>query len=109
MNGVESGAELSGDFDRLVGGKSADATQERREIVAVNKLHREKVRAFHFSDVENATDVRVRDPARRADFAVKPFERRFVPGEIFRQELERDRLIKLEVFGFIDLAHSAPA
>ena len=39
VNGVKSGAELSGDLKRFVGRKSADATQQRRQIVAVDKLH----------------------------------------------------------------------
>jgi hypothetical protein len=67
------------------------------------------VGAARLADVEDATDVRVRDLARRADFAEEPFERRTVTGETLRQELQRDGLVELEVFGLIDLPHPASA
>ena len=67
------------------------------------------MRAVDLSDVENATDVWVRDLARGADFAEESFVRRLVFSEMFGQKLQRDRLIQFEVFGFIDFAHPASA
>jgi hypothetical protein len=44
-------------------GKPADATHQRREVLAVHELHREEVLAVGFADVPDAADGRVRNLA----------------------------------------------
>jgi len=50
----------------------------------------------------------MRDLAGDADFAVEARQRSAILHELFRQELQRDILIELQVFRTINLAH-APA
>ena len=57
----ETGAELARNLHRLVLRQSADAPQERREILAVDVFHREEVVAVDVAHVVHAADVRVRD------------------------------------------------
>jgi hypothetical protein len=59
MRGREARADLTRDFDRLVLGKAADASQQRREILAVDVLHREEELAINLADVA-CGDVGVR-------------------------------------------------
>jgi hypothetical protein len=48
------------ELERLVRGQPADAPQQRREILAVDVLHREEVLATGFGDVVHAAHVRMR-------------------------------------------------
>ena len=82
---------------------------ERREVLAVDVLHRQEQVAVGLADVVDAADVRVRDLPRRAHFVVELREPRRVVRERRRQELQRDRLAELQVVGPIDLAHAAAA
>ena len=83
-------------------------SSDDRSSPSMNSIER-KCEPSISADVENTTDVWVRDLTRRADFAVEPLERRFVSREILREKLQRDRLIQFEVFSFVNFAHSAPA
>ena len=109
VRGGEAGAHLARELDRAVGGETADAAEQEREVLAVHVLHREKGVAFEFADVVDAADVGMGDLARQADFGVELGEARGVAVERFGEELERDRLAELQVVGAIDLAHAAAA
>ena len=56
---------------RLVLRQPADAAQQRRQILAVDVLHREEELAVELADVVDAADVRVRDLPRRPHFVVE--------------------------------------
>ena len=68
MCGRERSAELMSDFDAFLVRQAPDAPEQRRQILAVHELHREKLAALGFAEVGHAADIRVRDPAREADF-----------------------------------------
>jgi hypothetical protein len=51
----------------------------------------------------------VGDLARDPDLVVEPREPRGVARETRRQELQRDRLVQLQVVGAVDFAHTTPA
>ena len=60
VRGGQPRAQLSRDLNRLVFGKMADAPEQRRQVLAVHVLHREKVPAVGLRHVEHAADVRMR-------------------------------------------------
>jgi hypothetical protein len=100
-------AELAGQVQRLVFRKAADAPQQRRQILAVHVLHRQKRKARGVADVVHPADVLVRDLAGEAHLVV---ELRQAEGVVFkrrRQEFERDRLAQRQVVRTIHLAHTA--
>ena len=109
VRGVQAGAELPRDVDRLVHRQVADPLQQRREVLAVHVLHGQEVAAFDLADVVDAADVRVRDLPREAHLRVEPREERLVARDALRKELQRDGLPELEVVGAVDLAHAALA
>jgi hypothetical protein len=105
----EPGAELARHLVGLGPRQSADALQERREVFAVDILHRQEELAAHLADVVDAADVGVRDLARVPHLAAEALEHVGPLGECSAEELERHRLRELEVVGAVDLAHAAAA
>ena len=90
-------------------GKAADAPEQRRQILAVDVLHRQERVAFELADVVDAADVRMRHLPRHPHFGVELREARGIAIHGLGQELERDRLAELQVVGAVDLAHAALA
>jgi hypothetical protein len=109
VRGREPGTELPREIERLVGRQATDPLRERREIFAVDVLHREKRQAVHFADVVDAADVRMRDLSRAPDLLVELREPRGIAADRFREKLERDRLAEPKVVRTIHLAHAALA
>ena len=107
VGGGETGADLACDREAAFFRKSADAFDQRREILAVHVLHREKGLPLHLVDVVDAADIRVRHLARHAHFGVELRQPRGIAIDVGRQELERDCLTELQVVGAVDLAHAA--
>ena len=106
---LQAGAELPRDLDRFVLGQSSDASEQGREIFAIDVLHRQEVPAVGLSDVVDATDVGVCDLERHAHFGQEPLESLWVALDVARQELQGDGLTEREVVGPIDLAHTTTA
>ena len=104
---VQARAELARDLDGLVDGETPDPLEERREVFAVDVLHREEMAPFDLADVVDAADVRVRDLPREPDLRMEAREEALVGRDGLGQELQGDRLPELQVVGAIDLAHAA--
>jgi hypothetical protein len=102
-------AQLACEIGGSVFGKSADASQRRGEIFAVDVLHGEKQMAVDLADVVHAADVRMGDLARRADFVVELREADGIVLEAVGQELQGDRLAEPQIVGAVHLAHAALA
>jgi hypothetical protein len=109
VRGGNPRADLPRDFDRLVLGEAADAAEQRREILAVDVLHREERGAVGVADVVGPADVAMRDGARDAHFVVELRQASGMAGEILGQQLQRDGLSELQVVGAVHLAHAALA
>ena len=107
VRGRQPRAELPSDLDSLVGRQASDAPQQRREIFAVDVLHREKMTAVRDADVVHAADVRMRHLPRRPDLAVEARQTRRVHLERLGQKLQRDRLLEPQVVGTVHLAHAS--
>ena len=90
-------------------GEIADALQQRRQVLAVDVLHRQEVLPVDLADVVDAADVRMRELPRDADFGEEALAADRIARQRARQELQRDRLSELEVVGAVDLAHAAAA
>ena len=109
VRGRKPGAELARDFDRLVFRQPADAPQQRREVLAVDVLHRQEVAAARSR--RGRRRGRRSDASRAAtpDLVEEPLEPIRIAFDVARQELQRDRLAELQVVGAVDLAHAAAA
>ena len=94
----------------LVGRQPADAPQQRREVLALDVLHREERLAVGLADVVDAADVGMRHLPRDAHLVPESRQpTRLVASHRFGQELHRDGLAERQVLGAIDLAHPASA
>ena len=102
-------AHLPRDLDRAVLRKAADAAEQRRQILAVDVLHRQERVTLELADVVDAAHVGVRHLPRHPDFGVELHQPRGIPVDLFGQELQRDRLAELEIVGPVDFAHPALA
>ncbi len=109
VRGGEPGADLTRDLERAILRKAADAPQQRREIFAVDVLHRQEGAAVELVDVIDAADVRVRHLPRHAHFGVELRQPRRIAIDVRGKELQRDGLPELQIVGAVDLAHAAAA
>ena len=105
----QAGAHLPRELDRLVLRDASDPAEQRREIFAVDVLHREKPAAVGFAEVVQAADVLVRHLARDAQLVVELRQVHGVGGDGVGQEFQRDGLVERQVLGAVDLAHAASA
>ena len=71
VRGGDAGAELARELDRLVLRDAADAAEQRRQVLAVDVLHREEAAAVGVAEVVEPADVLVRDLPRDAQLVVK--------------------------------------
>jgi len=67
----EAGAQLLRQLDRFVLWNPSDAAQQRREILAVDVLHREEAAAIRVAQVIETTDVLVRHLSRHAQLVME--------------------------------------
>ncbi len=107
MGSGQARAELSRDVGCFVLRQTPDAAQQGRQVFAIDIFHREKRVAIDFADVIHAADVRMRDPARDADFVAEALEEIFVASCLFGKKLERDWLAERKVICPIDFSHAA--
>jgi len=103
----QAGGDRARDLVGLVGRETADPPQQRREVLAVDELHRQEMEPVHLLDVVHPAHVGVRHLAREAHLLEQRLEARRVIAQLRGQELERDRLAELEVDRAVDLAHAA--
>jgi hypothetical protein len=92
VRGGQTRAELTRHADRAVLREASDAAQKRREVLAVDVLHRKVVLPLGLADVVDTTDVGVRDLPRQLDLVEKAGLARRVLLQRARQELQRNGL-----------------
>ena len=109
VSGGESQSELSGNLRRLVGRKPADAPKERPQILAIDILHRQKVKPAGLTDVMNPADVGMGDLAGDTNLGSKALQPLFVFGKFLRQKFESHGLLQGEIVGVVHLAHATLA
>jgi hypothetical protein len=97
MSRGEAGADVERDAYRLEQRELLAATEQRREALAFDELHREEAVAAVFADVEGARVVTVRHAPRQLHLASEPLEHRARRGELFLQDLGRDELVELAI------------
>ena len=81
--------------------------ERRGERAAAHELHREEARPLVLRDVEGASHVSVRHPARELHLVAKPPQRFGRGNKLSPQQLEGDLLVELEVARPIHRAHAA--
>ena len=83
--------------------------QQRCEGVAVQQRHHQKTDPTLFADIEQRTDVRMRELRDAARLALESRQRVRRWRSVGVQNLDRHRSIEPAVAGAVDLAHSACA
>jgi hypothetical protein len=106
VRGGEPGADLARQFDRPILREATDATQQQREIFAIDVFHRQEGVPLVLADVEHAADVRMRDQARHPNFGVDLHQPRRVAIDRLRQKLQGDGLAQFQIVRAVDLAHA---
>ena len=84
VRGGDAGAELPRDLHRLVLRQPADPAQQRRQVLAVDVLHRQEAVAVGLAEVVEAADVLVRDLPRDAQLVVEAREAALVGADARR-------------------------
>ena len=107
MRGRQSGAQLARDLQGLVGGKPADAAQQRSQILAVDVFHRQKEVSIAFAEIVDPAHVGMRNAPGHPHFIVKALERVGVVHDRVRQKLQRDLLAQRQIVGPVYFAHPA--
>jgi hypothetical protein len=109
VRGHQPGAQRVRHLHALVLRQPPDPLEERRQVLAVDELHRDEGDAVGLTDVVDPADVRVRHLAGGADLVVEPGDGGAVAAERLGQELQRHLLVELHVVGAVDLPHPAAA
>src|SRR5438445_431879 len=98
----DSRTEPSGNFDGLVRRKTPNAQQQRRQVLAIDKLHGDERLAIDVANIVNAAYVRMRDLPRDPHLVVEARQHRGIFCSGLRQKLERNGLAKAQIVGSID-------
>ena len=72
VRGRQAVAQLPADVEHFLGGQPAGAPQQRRQVLAVDQLHRIEDPVFGFADVEDAAHRRMRDLPREPHLVENP-------------------------------------
>src|SRR5579872_6551040 len=79
------------------------------ERYSFEKFHHDERLAFMLPDLMNGADVGMIERGGGARLAPESFERLWVSGYALRQKLQRNKTAELDIFGFINHAHTAAA
>ena len=109
VRGRQTGADLVRRLQSLVRWQTTYATQQRRQVLAVDVLHGEKVLPVDLTDVVNATDIGVRNLAGIPYLSMKPCKSRGVILKRGGKKLESYDIPELEILRAVDFAHSTAA
>jgi hypothetical protein len=107
MRRSEPSADLVSGFQSLVGGQASDSPQQRGKVLAIDVFHGEKVLAFHFPDVVNTANIRMRDLAGVPHLSMESGESRGIILERGWKKLKGYNIPKFEILSAIDFSHSA--
>src|SRR5262249_56954078 len=107
--GGQTGTQLAGEGNRAIFGKAADTLEQRREILAVDVLHREGAAAVRLAEVVEAADVLVRHLSRDAQLVVELREAGARGRDPLRPKIEGDPLVAGPGVGAVRLCPPPPA
>jgi hypothetical protein len=86
-----------------------DTSQQRRKVLSVHVLHRQKSSTFMFANIVNAAHIGVSDLKGAAHFATEAIKRSRVSHGSLHEELQSHGLPQFQIVGTIHLAHTASA
>src|SRR5580700_954115 len=75
--------------------------------ISFQQFHGDEMLAVGFVDLVNRADVWVIKRGRSEGFPLESFTSSRIIFHLYRQELQRNMPVQLEVFGFVDHAHPA--
>ena len=105
----EPGAQLLRQLDTFVRRQPADASQQRRQILAVDIFHRQELLSLDLADVVDTANVGVAHPSRQAHLVPQLGEGRRIVGQGLGKKLEGHRLAELQIVGANHLPHATAA
>ncbi len=105
VGGRQTRTELTGDVDGSRSGQSADSSQKRGQVFAVDVLHRDERRPIDLSEIVNSADVRMTHFARELDFTLHAAPPSRVQDMQPGQKFQRDGLMEPIVLRPIDPTH----
>ncbi len=94
-------------IDGFVDRQRAVFLDDGREVFALDIFHDHEVDAATLVGIKRLHDVRMREFCRCFDFALEPFDGRFVFGERRGEQLDRRQTFHLSMLSLEDLAHAA--
>ncbi len=97
VDGGQAGADFPRDLNSPFLGKTADAAQQRGEVLAVHVLHRHEVQTLGLSDVPHPADIGVRNLACQLHLVQQQRQAIGIMLEGAGKELERYGLAELDV------------
>src|SRR5579863_54797 len=103
----QTGTELARNVESFIFGKASNASQQRRQIFAVNILHGEEVVALDIAHVVHAANIGVRNASRDPHFVLESLKQSLIARSFVGKELESHLLAEREIIGPIDLTHAA--
>jgi hypothetical protein len=109
MGGVERRGDLAADVDRAVGPQPPVALEDRRQVLALDVLHREVEQAVDLARVVDGDDVRMLQGGGDPGLAREPLAEAGGLGEVRRDDLDGGPPAQVQVLGAVDHAHAAAA
>ena len=109
MRRLQPLADLPEDVDDARQRQASFASQQGREVLTIDILHRQELDAAGFAEVVNAQDVFVSDVAGELDLALESIEDRRMAGEIEADHFQGDVAVELAIAREINLTHTALA
>ncbi len=106
VRGIERGADLAKNLDRLFGRKFA-LLQQRRQVLSLDELHGDEAESFEDAEVKNADHVAMRDFPRQDQFLFESLQNARMAGQFRTDYFQRYQPVEFAVLGFVDRAHSA--
>ena len=103
----EAVTELATDADDLSRAERAAPPDEVLHILARHQFHRQVVHAVGSAEIEESTDIAVRDAPGALHLAREPLECFVVRNQFGQEGLERDLVLSARVDHLVDAAHGA--
>src|SRR5262249_44706375 len=106
VRGGQSRADFARELDGLVLRQTADAQQQRRQVLAIEILHGDEMQTFDGADVVHPADVGMRYLSRDPDFVPKSSQGSLAHMRAC-EKLERHLLAEDQIMRTIHFAHAA--
>lgn len=106
---VQRGPDLGADRDRTLRLQRSLLLQQRLQVGAFDEAHRDHEPTVQLTRVIDRHHIRMLERRRELRFRQEPLPEALVPGELRRDQLQRNVALQARVVGLVDNPHPAPA